>query len=310
MENNKKKRFSIVIPLYNKEISIESTLQSVLEQTYKNFEVIVVNDGSTDNSAALVEEINDSRVRLIHQENKGVSAARNRGIKEAKYEWLSFLDADDIWYPNHLKVTSELIDEFREASVYSTNWSFDRNKKDKERNNRPNKFYIDNYFEESVERDALCSSTVTINTKCFQEVGLFDKTLTHGEDRLMWIRLANKFRLAKTLNITAVYRLDTNNRSIETNRGFNEKFIEKLLKHDNNKYFKNYIQRDLIWRFKRCLKYDKNIDVLKYLFKYKNYIDSKIFIKYLLLCLMPIGILHKMKNNIINNVDTKIFKIL
>lgn len=88
---------SVVIPLYNKDKQIAKTLYSVLKQTYPNFEVIVVNDGSTDNSLSEVSKISDSRIRLICQENKGVSAARNRGIQEAKSDYIAFLDADDEW---------------------------------------------------------------------------------------------------------------------------------------------------------------------------------------------------------------------
>jgi len=89
--------FSVVIPLYNKERSVKNTIESVLNQTFQDFEVIVVNDGSTDNSLEVVKSFNDERIRIINQKNSGVSSARNRGIKEAKYEWIAFLDADDLW---------------------------------------------------------------------------------------------------------------------------------------------------------------------------------------------------------------------
>ena len=85
---------SVVIPLYNKEKQIRKTLQSVLTQTFQDFEIVVVNDGSTDNSAIEVEKVKDPRIRLIHQQNAGVSAARNKGIEEARYELIAFLDAD------------------------------------------------------------------------------------------------------------------------------------------------------------------------------------------------------------------------
>lgn len=81
---------SVIIPLYNKEKQVAHTLESVLSQTFQRFEIVVVNDGSTDNSVAEVEKIGDSRIRLIHQKNGGVSAARNRGIEDSKYELLAF----------------------------------------------------------------------------------------------------------------------------------------------------------------------------------------------------------------------------
>lgn len=93
---------SVVIPLYNKEKQIKRTLQSVLTQTFQDFEIVIVNDGSTDNSVIEVEKLKDPRIRLVHQKNAGVSAARNKGIEEAKYELIAFLDADDEWQSEYL----------------------------------------------------------------------------------------------------------------------------------------------------------------------------------------------------------------
>lgn len=98
---------SVVIPLYNKEPIIEKTLNSVLSQDYSDFEVVIVDDGSTDNSVAQVEAIHDSRIRLLRQENGGPSKARNTGVKNAKGEWIVFLDADDELLPGALKYFSE-----------------------------------------------------------------------------------------------------------------------------------------------------------------------------------------------------------
>ena len=92
---------SVVIPLYNKEEQIADTLQSIFAQTFQDFEIVIVDDGSTDNSVEEVEKFDDSRIRLIHQTNAGVSAARNRGIEEARGELIAFLDADDEWKPEY-----------------------------------------------------------------------------------------------------------------------------------------------------------------------------------------------------------------
>ena len=109
--------FSVVIPLYNKANYIQSCLESVLKQTHKEFEVILVNDGSTDGSEAVVERFQDSRIRLVHQENKGASAARNKGVSLAKHEWIALIDADDYWYPNHLEELQNTIEQFPKADV-------------------------------------------------------------------------------------------------------------------------------------------------------------------------------------------------
>ena len=93
---------SVVIPLYNKENAIVKTLQSVFDQTISDFEVVVVDDGSTDNSLEVVRAIRDARIRVIHKENGGVSSARNVGIKAAKGQYVALLDGDDLWQPNGL----------------------------------------------------------------------------------------------------------------------------------------------------------------------------------------------------------------
>lgn len=115
---------SVVIPLYNKEKSIASTLQTVLNQTFTDYEIVIVNDGSTDNSVIEVEKVQDDRIRLIHQQNAGVSAARNRGIEEAKGELIAFLDADDEWKPEYLVTQYQLSLKYPECSVFACNYEF------------------------------------------------------------------------------------------------------------------------------------------------------------------------------------------
>ena len=113
---------SVVIPLYNKEKSIAQTLECVLNQTYKDFEVIVVDDGSKDNSAAIVAQFTDTRIHLIRQENGGVSAARNRGIEEAQGKYVAFLDADDVWLTDHLESLVNLIRQYSQCRAWSSNY--------------------------------------------------------------------------------------------------------------------------------------------------------------------------------------------
>ena len=115
---------SVVIPLYNKEKQIKRTLQSVLTQTFQDFEIVIVNDGSTDNSTIEVEKIKDSRIRLIHQENAGVSAARNKGIEEAKYELIALLDADDEWKNKYLEVQYDLYKKYPKCDIFACNYEF------------------------------------------------------------------------------------------------------------------------------------------------------------------------------------------
>lgn len=116
--------FSVVIPLYNKEHFVENTIQSVLNQTYTDFEIIIVNDGSTDNSLEIVNKNIESfkDAKIINQENKGLSATRNKGVIRAKGEVIAFLDADDMWHPDFLKHIYNLYITFPEASLYGTDY--------------------------------------------------------------------------------------------------------------------------------------------------------------------------------------------
>lgn len=115
---------SVIIPLYNKESSIAQTLQSVFSQDYSDFEIVVVDDGSTDNSVEIVEAMNDPRIRLIKQENGGPSKARNTGVKNAKGEWIVFLDADDEMLPNALETFKNIINAHMDIDIVDCNTMF------------------------------------------------------------------------------------------------------------------------------------------------------------------------------------------
>lgn len=206
--------FSVVIPLYNKEDSISKTIHSVLSQTFESFEIIVVNDGSKDNGLYVVQEIKDSRIKIISQENAGVSAARNRGVEAAVGEYILFLDGDDHWKENHLKEILSLITEYSSlASVFVTN--FVRrfpdgdtfvNRVDIQRG------VIENYFK-------LCFKAVVIHTSCIcveREILLskgFKEKYSMGEDIDLWNRIARKYKIAYTPSITSVYEIDAPNNS-------------------------------------------------------------------------------------------------
>jgi glycosyltransferase involved in cell wall biosynthesis len=116
--------FSIVVPLYNKEHIVERTVISVLTQTFKDFELIIVNDGSTDSSIEVLKKyLKDPRLKIINQENAGVSSARNRGVLEAKYDYVAFLDADDEWLPGFLEKVKKAIEIFPLAGMFGcTSW--------------------------------------------------------------------------------------------------------------------------------------------------------------------------------------------
>jgi glycosyltransferase involved in cell wall biosynthesis len=204
--------FSVVIPLYNKGLSIRNTIQSVLDQTVQQFEIIVVNDGSTDNSAKVVEEIDDERIRLIHQENRGVSVARNRGIKEANYEWIAFLDGDDLWKKNHFAEIINMMQTYPKEKIYVTSYEYSDQRFMFKHPRKSAVFQIQDYFSESIKESLIWTSTVVIHKDCFKNVGYFNKHLSIGEDIDLWIRLAKVYRVIKSIKVTAIYRVDSENK--------------------------------------------------------------------------------------------------
>lgn len=206
---------SIIIPLYNKEHSIASTLQTVLNQTFQDFEIIIVNDGSTDHSIDEVSKITDSRIRLIHQTNAGVSAARNRGIEEAKGEFIAFLDADDEWNPDYLKTQYKLTQKYPECSVFACNYEF----KDAQGKVTPTIIrklpfkgedgILSNYFEvASCSHPPLWTSAVMVKKNAIQSIGGFPIGIKSGEDLLTWARLAVNGEIAYNKQAYAVFNVE------------------------------------------------------------------------------------------------------
>lgn len=193
---------SVIIPLYNNASTIERAICSVLNQTYKDFELIIVNDGSTDQSINVVQGFNDNRIRIISQPNAGVSAARNRGIQETKSDLVTFLDADDEWMPSFLETVWKLHQYYPTCAVYAT--SYIRNDANQKRtsiqlNGIPSDktFILDNYFEVAAKSDPpICSISVMIRKETLQTVGCFPEDIRQGEDLLTWARLAAKYQIA------------------------------------------------------------------------------------------------------------------
>lgn len=210
--------FSVVIPLYNKELSIKNTIQSVQEQICQSFEIIVINDGSTDNSVKIVDSINDKRIRLIHQKNKGVSAARNRGIQEAQYEWIAFLDGDDLWNANHLQEISTMIQKYPEEKIFVTSFDFSDKRPIFKHPRNEKIFRVENYFKEAMKEVLICTGVVIIHKTCFEKAGDFNQNIKIGEDKELWSRLARDFKIVKNTLITATYRIEAENRSMKKKR--------------------------------------------------------------------------------------------
>ena len=203
---------SVVIPLYNKERQISDTLRSVLQQSFQDFEVVVVNDGSTDGSVAAAESVQDDRIRIIHQENAGVSAARNRGIEESRYEFIAFLDADDRWKPDYLQTQYELTQKYPACSVFACNYEFvhaDGSVHPTTIRKLPFEEIdgiLSNYFEvASCSHPPMWTSAVMARKETLQTIGGFPVGIKSGEDLLSWARLACRGQIAYSKSVLAQF---------------------------------------------------------------------------------------------------------
>jgi glycosyltransferase involved in cell wall biosynthesis len=216
--------FSVIIPLYNKAAHIEKAIQSVLNQSFHEFELIVVNDGSTDNSLHIVEHYLrtqkqggntsvNNHVRIINQGNAGVSAARNNGVKAARYDYIAFLDADDWWHKHYLAEMKRLIEQFPDAALYGSSYYQVKNGQHVKASIgvEPDfKAGYINYCE--VYARTLCmpvwTSAAIITKKIFLEENGFKPQLKLGEDFDLWIRVALKRKVALLNKPLAFYNHD------------------------------------------------------------------------------------------------------
>ena len=266
--------FSVVIPLYNKELSISNTIQSVLDQTFQDFEIVIVNDGSTDNSVKEVEKFDDKRIRLIHQENQGVSAARNRGIEEAKYEWIAFLDGDDLWMENHLETLKDMISQYPNDKVFTTSFVFSDYKNLKELGKSFSYTRVENFCEASLNhsnKNITSSITICIHKIVFKNIGGFNASYIRGEDVDLWIRTSKSYDIIYTKKVTAIYRKEAENRSDVSHVSVKKTFLANIdFKNIKNKYERKYYQYFLMNSVKGSILRRKWKDLFYVLFKY-NY---------------------------------------
>jgi len=213
-------KFSVIIPLYNKGPYIEKALRSVFAQTYLDYEIIVVDDGSKDDSATIAERVlaeSAAPCQLIRQENAGVSMARNNGVARSHGDYLCFLDADDWWDPAFLEEMSKLIEEFPDAGIYGTSYTIVNETKHKTRvapiGVEPGfeKGYI-NYCQVYAKTLAmpLTSISVAIPRTTFDEMEGFPQGIKLGEDFLLWIRIALKHKVSFLNKPLAYYNQDSN----------------------------------------------------------------------------------------------------
>jgi len=231
---------SVVIPMYNSEKTITSTISSVLKQSFKNWELIVINDGSTDSSLDIVQNIKDPRVFIYSQENAGVAAARNFGIQKAHADIIAFLDSDDEWLPDFLTVIHELVQQYPQCGLIATSYflRYEGNPSLK-RLTIPKKVAdkhfqkITNYFQVTIEGDPIfCASSVAIRRELLQDIGGFRVGIKGGEDLLTWAKIALLSDIAYCSEPMAIYSMpavqERNIRTLPNEDPVGDQLIEML----------------------------------------------------------------------------------
>jgi len=214
--------FSVIVPLYNKRLYIRRCIESILRQTVQDFEINVVDDGSTDGSGDVVRSIADSRVRVIVQANQGVGAARNRGITEATGQLVAFLDADDEWHPSFLEAVKNLHLAYPQAGILATGYRrcfgrghrFDREVTLAHAPSSP-QCLVSEYLRIAALGPFVTSSSSAIRNHVFEDVGVFLEGEPFGEDREFWLRICLKYPLAYDSRILAIYHSEAEGRAYD-----------------------------------------------------------------------------------------------
>ena len=186
-------KISVIIPTYNRKHTLQRAIDSVLSQTFKPYEIIIVDDGSKDGTKEWLLQ-NYPSVQYIHQPNNGVSSARNKGIQISQGSWIALLDSDDEWMPEKLEYQSRFIEVNKDSSFCHTNEIWIRNGV-RVNQMKKHKKYGGDIFKHCLDICRISPSSSIINKDVFEEVGAFDESLTVCEDYDLWLRVTAKFNI-------------------------------------------------------------------------------------------------------------------
>ena len=249
-------RFSVVISVFNKEDQIGDTINSVLAQTETDFEIVILNDGSTDASETVIEGFTtDPRIRYYSEKNQGASAGRNFLIKKAKGEFIALLDGDDLWLPNYLDEIKRLISVFPNEAVYATNSEKFNGRRIISRN-----YSVDiskfeeikvNLFEASYEDSIVNSSSVVLKKDVFEKIGYYNPNLKSGEDTDLFVRLGLNYPVVFSPKVcTQILILDNSLSHTSLNVETKASFAEYENLEGNNEPLKKFLDLN---RYSLCL---------------------------------------------------------
>tara|TARA_R100000935_G_scaffold198_1_gene546 strand:+ start:890 stop:1819 length:930 start_codon:yes stop_codon:yes gene_type:complete len=254
--------FTVVIPLFNKEEYIHATVASVLQQTYSDFELLVINDGSTDGSLGVLQEYKDARIKIISTKNNGAAAARNLGVSKAIHPYVALLDADDWWAPTYLEEMAKAITTFPANTVFATGRThiFAEKEVVYTHSYLPEKGTTDlvNHFQVlSKHLPAINSSNVVVRKDYFIETGGFNEAMQHFEDHECWLRLALKQPIVFVNKPLSYYnktaQKSSSKRGVSSSdlRTYFETMvvIKEQLSGKEKRYFRKFYQRFVKWSY-------------------------------------------------------------
>jgi glycosyltransferase involved in cell wall biosynthesis len=189
-------RVSVIIPTYNSGAMVRDAIQSVLAQTYSDFEIVVVDDGSTDNTESVVRQFS-RRARYFKQENQGVSTARNVGIRKSVGEYLAFLDSDDLWSPEKLAEQVPLLDCDPELGLVYSDWALASDQGIIQTSYLRDLPCRSGYvFDDLIQSGFILTSGVVVRRACLEAAGDFDKSLAIAQDYDLWLRISYRWKVA------------------------------------------------------------------------------------------------------------------
>ena len=224
---------SVIIPTYNRASFLPLAISSVLAQTYEDFELIVVDDGSTDHTFSVTKTfLKDKRVRYFYQENQGQSLARNHALAQSCGELIAFLDSDDVWHPDKLEKQLKAFDANPEADIVHGDEALidERGEVISLKNMKRHSGFI---TPQLLTDNSVIITTALVRRRCFDEMGGFDETERLAEDYELWLRFSVKYRFYYLPGIVALYRVMENQISAEKLRRFeaNEIIIARFLEN-------------------------------------------------------------------------------
>lgn len=264
--NINRPKVSVIITTFNRANYIRQAIESVFNQSYQDFEIIVIDDGSTDNTREILKKYNN-KIRYLFQENRGLAYSRKLGASLSKGNYIAFLDSDDVWLPEKLKIQVDTLDKDPELALVCSE-SYVINDSGEivghlKRTSRDKESYI-NLF----ERDFILTLTVIVRRQCYNDIGGFDETLLGVDDYDCWLRLASKYKFKYLDFPLSKYRIHEHNMS---------KNLEIMLKEEIKIFKKGEIKKDINF-FKRRVRISKLYYLLaEHCYTKQNYANAEAY---------------------------------